>query len=223
MQKTIVRHLHDIDPKLIQFNESTKPANGLIRIAFPTYEGELGERERLVIQLPVVQISNPYYGIPRLDRFHTEEQRNYIKLPYDKDTMGILQKIDEKLNCISFKQIMFGDKWSKYSYSPLVQTPEGKIPYIKLKLDTDPDSNDILTRVYTTKWEKKEEVEISGIDDLALLVCYKSQVRCIVKATKLWIQQPQANAKYGLTLKVVKILVEEEGEEEEKKDDLDFI
>ena len=116
----------------------------------------------------------------------------------------------------------------KNSYCPLVQEPENKTAYMKVKLDMDKESEEIKTPVYLKTdpgLTRGKEVEIDNINDIALYV-NNSRVLCIVKATKLWLQSAtQPSPKYGLTLKVVKILVDGESpvEEQQVMSDLDFI
>ena len=221
--KNIVRLLEDIDVNLIQFTDDKKPSKGLIKIMYPSYD-DTGVKEKLIIQLPMIDVNERFYGVPRIDQFHkTDLQRDYIKLPLIEEQIDLLQKIDIKLSHESFKQIIFGDKWKKYYYCPLVQEPENKTAYMKVKLDMDKESEEIKTQVYLNKDSKHEEVEIDNINDIALYV-NNSRVLCIVKATKLWLQSAtQPSPKYGLTLKVVKILVDGERPSQQVMSDLDFI
>ena len=222
MKKNIVKLVEDVDVTLIEFQEDKRPATkGLIKYMFPKYENDM-----LVMQLPLIDIHQRFYGVPtKLDKYHkTDEDRNYIKLPLTEDHVEILEKFDLFLSTEEFKQLIFGNKANKYSYSPLIQKPEGKDAYLKVKIDVDYESRAINTKVllkYNNKNQTREEVVINNINDMVGYV-NSSQSICIVKATKLWIQS--ATHKYGLSLKVLRILVEDGTEFPQTSEyDLDFI
>ena len=90
------------------------------------------------------------------------------------------------------------------SYDNLVKynAKYGK-PYIKVKLDTSYPDNQILTEVWHSGDGTKAQCQIDNIDDFALCVPFKSDIRMIVKVVKLWV----INKKYGLTIKLKKIEV----------------
>ena len=91
-----------------------------------------------------------------------------------------------------------------YEYEPLLKYSEkhGKA-YIKLKLDTSYPEDAILTEVWCAGDGPKHQCKFDNIDDFALCVPFKSDIRMIVKVVKLWV----VNKRYGLTIKVKKIEV----------------
>ena len=101
------------------------------------------------------------------------------------------------------KQRMF-IKVPMYEYEPLLKYSEkhGKA-YIKLKLDTSYPEDAILTEVWCAGDGPKHQCKFDNIDDFALCVPFKSDIRMIVKVVKLWV----VNKRYGLTIKVKKIEV----------------
>ena len=62
-----------------------------------------------------------YYGVPQLDKYHTEEQRYSITLPLNNIDVALFQKLDELLNSKLFRQSRFDKHWKNYNYVPLVK------------------------------------------------------------------------------------------------------
>ena len=77
------------------------------------------------------------------------------------------------------------------------------IAYIKVKLDTTYPDDKILTEVWCVGDGPKHQCKFDNIDDFALCVPLKSDIRMLVKVVKLWV----VNKRYGLTIKVKKIEV----------------
>ena len=175
-----------------------------VKLEIPTYEGSVGKQHQLIIQLPPIQVYG-YYGIPRLDNYHTEEQRYCITLPISDDDATVFDKVDKYLDSKIFRQTRFDKQWNKYTYVPLVKKPEFNPAYIKLKIDKTPDAPkvDVLSNGQT--------LDVKTIDDVANHV-NNSLVTIIIQASALWMQAPDAEKPmYGLTLKAIKIKTDNAG------------
>lgn len=198
MTSNITKKISDLDLDSLTFTDLrvNKQVKGL-KTAFLT-------NSPIYIQFPTIELSS--YGFPKIDQFHeTDEKRDYLKIPLDFSTYKIsydmLVALDNKLSSDDFKKTMFGDKWEKMDYSPVIKYPEGKPPYVKLKLDLSYPEKEVQTVVMVNQ----EYVAIDCIEDFAKAVSYQSKVVCIVKIVKLW---AIASGKYGLTIKLSKVKVD---------------
>ena len=77
------------------------------------------------------------------------------------------------------------------------------IAYIKIKLDTSYPDDKILTEVWCVGDGPKHQCKFDNIDDFALCGAFKSDIRMLIKVSKLWV----VNKKYGLTITLKKIQV----------------
>ena len=196
----------EVDGSLIVFGDFKvyKNVKGM-KWAYPKYgDGQ----NNLYIQFPNIQLST--YGFPKKDDYHTQEQRNYIKVPisHPQHTCCIecLNRLDFRFGSDEFKQLMFGDNWERYQYTPLLRNPgDGKPLYAKVKLMMSYEEHAIETEVYMSIDGVKKHIDIEDVDDVAMVVSYMSDVKCIVKLSKLW---TLANYKYGITLTLTKIHVD---------------
>jgi hypothetical protein len=197
----IVQLLKDVDVNNIKFIEAKKKAKASIRILQPTYENH-----PFIIQLPPIDVYG-YYGVPRLDKYHTEEQRYSITLPLNNIDVALFQKLDDLLNSKLFRQSRFDKHWKSYNYIPLVKKPENRQPFIKLKIDKPQDviKLDIVSN--------SQPVDVKTIDDVEAVV-NNSLVSCMINVSALWIQSPDdPEPKYGLTLKAIKLKIESASKE----------
>jgi len=197
----IVQLLKDVDVNNIKFIEAKKKAKASIRILQPTYENH-----PFIIQLPPIDVYG-YYGVPRLDKYHTEEQRYSITLPLNNIDVALFQKLDDLLNSKLFRQSRFDKHWKNYNYIPIVKKPENRQPFIKLKIDKPQDviKLDIVSN--------GQPVDVKTIDDVEAVV-NNSLVSCMINVSALWIQSPDdPEPKYGLTLKVIKLKIESASKE----------
>ena len=197
----IVQLLKDVDVNNIKFIEAKKKAKASIRILQPTYENH-----PFIIQLPPIDVYG-YYGVPRLDKYHTEEQRYSITVPLNSENVALFQKLDELLNSKLFRQSRFDKHWKNYNYIPIVKKPENRQPFIKLKIDKPQDviKLDIVSN--------GQPVDVKTIDDVEAVV-NNSLVSCMINVSALWIQSPdEPEPKYGLTLKVIKLKIESASKE----------
>ena len=197
----IVQLLKDVDVNNIKFIEAKKKAKASIRILQPTYENH-----PFIIQLPPIDVYG-YYGVPRLDKYHTEEQRYSITVPVNNENVALFQKLDDLLNSKLFRQSRFDKHWKNYNYIPIVKKPENRQPFIKLKIDKPQDviKLDIVSN--------SQPVDVKTIDDVEAVV-NNSLVSCMINVSALWIQSPDdPEPKYGLTLKVIKLKIESASKE----------
>ena len=182
MEKIIIK-LKDINPDLIEFTELKKnqTVKGL-KMAFINYT-----KKNLVAQFPNVILS--CHGFPKQDQYHTQEQRDYIRLPVAPESIMYAKLCDLD---VKFKAL-----FPKLEYSPLVQYPKNGLPYVKVKLALSYPEKEI----DTLDSLNGNHVDIANVDDFARVVRLKSDVKCMIKFTKLW----NINNKYGVTLTLIKI------------------
>ena len=189
-------------------------------ILFPTY---MGGRSPM-IQIPKVEIST--YGIPTKCEFFKEDyQRQFLKIPLDSSNpevvefMKWLQQIDEKMNKKDMKEKIFSKKNPKCTYQTLLRVPmteDGKpkadrLPYLKVKLTSKYPTNEITTSVVIQRPDGSKEIapDVHTVDDVASFVRYRSKIKCVIMPSKLWIIPPSGgDAAYGISFKLVKVLVE---------------
>ena len=150
----------------------------------------------------------------------------FLKLPLNqkngetKDfTTDFHMKLDAKLSSAKFKEsVLGGKKAMKYTYQPIVRTPVGedgnpntdKHPYIKLKLLTEFPTHEIRTAVVEQTGDKDRSLntDTTTIDEFVKYFHLQTNLKCMIAPVKLWIHQISATeANYGLTFKLIKVLV----------------
>ena len=190
-------------------------------LLLPSYNGERGP----LIQLPPIDLD--MYGIPSKCDFYKEDwQRMFLKLPLNQKnteakelTEGFLKNLDIKLGSDKFKEtVLGGKKGMRYTYQPIVRTPIGedgnpnteKHPYMKMKLMTEFHSNTIRTVVVeqTDDGGRFLKTDTETIEEFAKYFYLHTNLKCMIAPVKLWIHQTSTNeATYGLTFKLIKVLV----------------
>jgi hypothetical protein len=178
-----------------------------------------------MIQLPAIDLD--MYGIPSKCDFYKEGwQRMFLKLPLNqknketKDfTTDFLVKLDAMLSTTKFKEaVLGGKKTMKYTYQLVVRTPVGedgntntdKHPYLKLKLLTEFPTNEIRTAVVeqTGDRDRSLKADTTTIEDFTKYFHSQTNLKCMIAPVKLWIHQNSTTeATYGLTFKLIKVLV----------------
>ena len=187
----------DLDLNMLNFSEvKLGKATTFIK---PIY----GINDLPYLQLPWLTLST--FGVPPKSEYTKEDkQRMFIKVPIeeDSDLYQQLLRLDDKMKHHIFTT--HNANLFNASYDNLVKYSEkyGK-PYIKVKLDTSYPENHILTEVWHSGDGTKAQCQFDNIDDFALCVPFKSDIRMIVKVVKLWV----VNKQYGLTIKLKKIEV----------------
>ena len=158
-----------------------------------------------LLRFPWINLST--FGVPPKGEYTKEDkQRMFIKVPIedDSDLYRQLIALDHKLKyeIIEMKSLAIFGAGNNYEYEPLLRfnIKTGKA-YIKVKLDTTFPDNHILTEVWCVKDDTKHQCQFDNIDDFALCVAFKSDIRMIVQVVKIWV----INMKYGLTLKLKKV------------------
>ena len=155
------------------------------------------------IQTPWIKLNA--YGVPRVsDYLTTDIERSFIKVPLeDNEFKYKLLEVDLLLVSEAFKQEHLGPDYDKYTYVPLVKTPDDRPPYVKFKLDVNLGFDEFTIKTQISKiWgEKVREVyKCSCINDVVKAVNFNSDIRMIITPVKLWIMK--GTKTYGLTYKV---------------------
>ena len=187
----------DLDINMLNFSEVK------LGKATPFIKPIYGVNDLPYLQLPWLNLST--FGVPPKSEYTKEDkQRMFIKVPIeeDSDLYQQLLRIDDKMKHAVFTT--HNANLVNASYDNLVKYSEkyGK-PYIKVKLHTSYPDNVILTEVWHSGEGIKTQCQFDNIDDFALCVPFKSDIRMIVKVVKLWV----VNKQYGLTIKLKKIEV----------------
>ena len=115
--------------------------------------------------------------------------------------------LDTFLRSNDTKQKLCKGSANTYIYSPIVKNGT-KGPYLKVKLETDYETGDIVTILSkSTRNDEGNMIRdmsskyINSIDDFASVVCLNSTIVCVVRLVKIWV----INMQYGLTIKLIKV------------------
>lgn len=135
------------DPSNVKFsrvenNEYAKTQ----KMSFPRYTCNKRGEISVVIQTPIIQLTQ--YGIPPLheDYCKSDDDRQYIKIPFDptQEEVMKLKEIFEEIDKIAGdrdQELILGSKYKKYAYVPIVRKPQEK--------DDDSDDEDASASAYT--------------------------------------------------------------------------
>ena len=212
-----------------------KKGIGIGLITWPRYNHpKLNSNEIPIIRCPNIIMDS--YGIPReSEYFPTPLKRSVVKIPLDESKPGI-KKLIKKLkeidaHILSNINLLLGKKANIYknNYCPLyndpcntqydddnednVTKPVFKLPFIRVKLNLDPDSGDIKSKLSINEIINniEEPVEVHGtksIDDFAKVLCYRCELKPEIELTKLWAQaSTMPNPKWGVGVKLIKGLI----------------
>ena len=169
------------------------------------------------------------YGVPSHSEFYKDDKaRSFYKLPfcherkqredvkYDQVEAFYekLREIDIRCSSVEFRKQMFGDKFDKYRYSPLVREAVNeeeepiasvtyKPPYAKLKIHQDFHTQKPLINIRDGL--TKETKEVKCMDDVCKYIGYMSKVRFIIHVNKLYLMKTSAGngqKMYGITLAI---------------------
>ena len=208
------------------------------RIAYPRYHHPvLGENQALMMQFPWIRLET--YGVPRAgEYFKTDADRSFVKVPLNTsipEVAALVEKVkelDAYFGSEDFASKLLGKKWNKYTYQPIYRETnvqqgddseeegavkkdvEIKLPYLKLKIDTEYGTNAIKTQVFRSetvdgKRVRTEVTDLSCLDDFSKLVSYQSNFRPITRLVKFWAQPiTKKDPIWGATLKIAKAEVE---------------
>ena len=218
----------------LQENERSKGQ----RIAYPRYHHPvLGENQALMMQFPWIRLET--YGVPRAgEYFKSDADRSFVKVPLNTsipEVAALVEKVkelDAYFASEDFASKLLGKKWNKYTYQPIYRETnvqqgddsdeeggakkdvEAKLPYLKLKIDTEYGTNAIKTQVFRSetvdgKRVRTEVTDLNCLDDFTKLVSYQSNFRPITRLVKFWAQPlTKKDPIWGATLKIAKAEVE---------------
>ena len=160
--------------------------------------------------------------------FDTDKKREFIQVPLNqdiseqKDFTNIIRQIDSYYSSDEFKKENFGMKAKKYYYVPLIReiinkddddddddyninninNNNNKYPFIKFKFETDINTNQILTSLFSTINNNRTQItNLNNIDDFKFHIKYNSEVRIIFRFVMIW----HNNSQYGIRIKASKI------------------
>lgn len=199
-------------------DRSNGQLNGYVRYNCP----KNGEDSHLNIQLPFFQIST--YGVPQLGKYYEKDSdRAFIKAPMDEsnEEMKIfidkMKELDETVGSDTWKKKFLGKKWKKYSYCKNIREMEeddegnARLSYMKMKFKLDYKTGELKTFIYSVDENdntKEFHDDIKTVTDATQYIKWKSTVRPIIRAAKLWAHNPKTNnPQYGITWKIEKIQV----------------
>jgi hypothetical protein len=225
----------------IKENERSKAQ----KLATVNYMGANG-KSRLNIKTPFIDIFEG--GIPNINEYHKDDatRAKNIKLPFDPNNevsmafKAKIEDIDAYFASGEFRQKIaedIGGSANNYEYQPIMRIamePEDDKPKradaIKAKLDLEYETDKMLTKLQL----KKKNGDIVDqpaltVDEMAKHFRYKSTASLVLNTNKLYVKKqadPKTRKKtYGVTLKIISVLVEEKDAVTTTNDDnyLEFI
>ena len=201
-------------------------------ICFPYYDNT-DTTFNLIFKTDPIKITQ--YGIPKIgpktaDFIKSDQDREYIKIPYDVsqpnsvELFKMLESIDKYMPTIQDK--IFGTKSKQYKYSPIINEPreeedddqksKDKMKYVKIKFDTDFNNDrQISTSIFiNNEFGKPVHVKnIKTVSDVAEHVTWNGTIRLIIIVNKLWAAKTAKKKddlkEYSLSLKALQIVVTE--------------
>ena len=155
----------------------------------------------------------------------------------EKAAEANFRELDKIYGSDEKKKELFGaTKGKKYEYTPMVRDPQEasvddeddppmkkesdkpppyKPAYAKFKLDLEWPDNKVKTKVFESLLDPKTgkrtrtKVDVETIDDIAAVVRYKSNVRCIVAPVKFWAHpSSKKDPQYGIVWKLLRVEVD---------------
>lgn len=153
----------------------------------------------------------------------------------EKEVEAKFRELDKILGGEEKKKEFLGNKSKKYEYTPIVRDPQSnaddedeppvkkdmdkpppyKPAYAKFKLDLEWPDNKVKTKVFEslldpeTGKRTRTKVDVESIDDVASVVRYKSNVRCIVGPVKFWAHpSTKKDPQYGIVWKLLRVEVD---------------
>lgn len=170
------------------------------------------------------------FPVPKIDKYHkTSDDLNYIEIYYDetqencKKLFKVFEAMDAHLSSDEFKQQMFGKKWDRYKFLPLVKIPddddddenvEGKKKYkkqkkIKIKFEYlyDNENKCFTSELQTPFFENTKVVEVTHNEEIGKRIGYNSIVKGSFRFKKMGLLSPDAdkNIRYYLSTVFVQL------------------
>lgn len=223
--KSIICAPSQLDTNNFEISELFR--DGLMPTAFVNHKN-MGKPMSIVTKS--IQIT--FYGIPSLrsDKggfCEDDSQRQYINIPLDPDQSGCIElqdalaRIDKHIGSNEVKKILFGSKWDKYDYKPIVRSKESSSydseedcpkpsaqnlpPYCKVKLIVGNQNNKTIVKFNGKK------MPINSITDITKYVRYKCMAIFTIRIQKIWASKCTAPGSnkiwYGTGLCMEKISV----------------
>jgi DNA polymerase III gamma/tau subunit len=178
------------------------------------------------------------YGIPQNQKnlaegeepyYPTEKDRSFFKIPLDPEQLAcaelleMVQSLDEYMvNGKNKKKLLSGvpeDRISKYEYSALNKEPSEKMKeprynFLKVHLDVDYETGEIMTQLFVKQPNGKNEVQqITCLKDVEKYFRWGCTFRCAIMVQKMWASKAKMMNKYsyGLGAKCMQIIIKEPG------------
>ena len=176
------------------------------------------------------------YGIPTNPKgegvepfYKNEKERSFFKIPLDPsqpacaEIIKMIDSLDEYMvDKDNLKTIMDGlkERIPSCEYSPLhkeasEKMKEPKFGFLKVHLDTDYESGNIMTQIYVKQPNgKNEQQQITTLKDVEKYFRWGCTFRCALMINKMWMMKGKNTSKkypYGLGIKCMQIIIKEPG------------
>ena len=177
------------------------------------------------------------YGIPTNPKgegvepfYATEKDRSFFRIPLDPEQpacvelMEMINSLDEYMADEENRSELFAglpkDRLTACEYSPLNKEPSEKMKEprynsLKVHLDVDFDSGDIMTPVFIKQPNgKNEPQQITTLKDVEKYFRWGCTFRCAIMIQKMWVMKGKNTSKkypYGLGAKCMQIIIKEPG------------
>lgn len=188
---------------------------------------------------PLIIETEPFnlteYGIPMLHRNYcpNDSHREFIKIPFDplqESCMALLKHFTEADNYFGSDEIkkkVFGSKWEKYVYHPIVRTPSHccdedendstdtkrkKPNYCKMKFHIMDNCSERINKTSIIDGNGKQ-IDCPTITSIAKHIKFNSRIQVTFKYTKIWANKFKSSESdkimyaVGLTMTEIKLIV----------------
>ena len=167
------------------------------------------------------------FGIPRIheDYCPDDTRRGFIKIPIDvnqkscSEFRDFLSRADDYFGSIEFKKKIFGSKYDRYEYQPMIRAPQEydddirvcyKVENVNVKFMMKYDSNGIKTGETTTIIKNNNKIlPTKTITDITKYIRFNTTINPTIIIHKIWAgKAPCPGAKfisYGVGLIVSEI------------------
>jgi hypothetical protein len=149
-----------------------------------------------------------------------------------------IKAIDTMMSDPENAKKLLGKNYKKYKYSPIfreaivqqlddndsdsdedtkkkeIKPVANKPAYIKLKLDLSWPDNNVKTMIFSSELDvesnkrSRTKIDVTTIDDVASIIRYQSNIRCVAKPFKAWAHPiTKKDPEYGIGWKVIRVEV----------------
>lgn len=141
---------------------------------------------------------------------HKEEVLKGMKNPKDIDYTSIVREPQENEGDFS------DDEKSSKSKSGKAKKTYPKYKYVKVKLDVDFNTKDILTPIYVVNEETKEmeRVNVKSVSDVEKYFTWNCTAQFVIMPNKMWVMKTKDKSgkrSFGIGLKCLQIAITEHG------------